>query len=403
MRAKVSGWSKRRGPAWLDQRGRLLVVGDARRRAAQHVADLLLGEAGAHRRPQGEQQGAGLLPVRVIRCVQHLPGRDAAEHVQEVDRAPDRGVEIDARSAGEAFGEGGEIGDAGMRDDQGRLGVGVVEPAEVVGDRRQAAPAVDEDGDAPLGGEREDRLEPLVVQEEALRPRVELDPARPQIEAPCRLLDRLLRQVEPDEGDEEALGALGGRERAVVRGPEGGLAVGLVEAEGERALDPPASQEVGQLLERGDHPVNVPPDVNVGVEQLRALGDERARLGLVPVDQPARSFENLVHGNESTRSGYHREPCPTFSSSATPSARPSCATRFRSHRRPVRLRGAERLPHRLRRFAGAAAARAPRGPRHRAARGARARRARGGGPQLARDDDGARPPRLPGRRRRSRR
>ena len=63
-----------------------------------------------------------------------------------------------------------------------------------------------------------------------LVPFVRLDLAEQAIEEATRCLD---------------LGALGGRERAVVRGAEGGPAVGLVEAEGERALDPPASQEVG--------------------------------------------------------------------------------------------------------------------------------------------------------------
>ena len=73
-------------------------------------------------------------------------------------------------------------------------GYGVVELPEVVGDRRQAAAAVDEDRHPPLGREGEDRLEALVVQQEALGPRVELDPAGPDVETARRLLDRLRRR-----------------------------------------------------------------------------------------------------------------------------------------------------------------------------------------------------------------
>ena len=58
---------------------------------------------------------------------------------------------------GEVAGEPGEVGDARVGDDQLRLGVAVDEPREVVGDRRQAAAAVDQDRHAPLGRELEHR------------------------------------------------------------------------------------------------------------------------------------------------------------------------------------------------------------------------------------------------------
>ena len=107
--------------------------------------------------------------------------------------------------------------------------------ASPVGDRRQTTAAVDQDRHAPLGGKLEDRREPLVVQQELLRPRMQLDAARAGVEAARRLLDRALREVEPDERDEPALRALRVGERAVVRGAEARVPVGLVEAEHERA------------------------------------------------------------------------------------------------------------------------------------------------------------------------
>ena len=107
--------------------------------------------------------------------------------------------------------------------------------ASSVGDRRQAAAAVDEDRDAALDGEREDRLEPGVSDRELLRARVQLDPAGAAVEAADSLVERLGFEIEPHERDKQALRPLGRRERPVVRRAERGLAVGLVEAEHERA------------------------------------------------------------------------------------------------------------------------------------------------------------------------
>ena len=121
----------------------------------------------------------------------------------------------------------------------------------MVGDRRQAAPAVDEDGHPTLRREREDRVEPIVVQEEALGARMQLDAARSAVEAAHRLLDRLLGEVETNEGDEETSGARGRGKRAIVRRTEGRVAVGLVEAEAERAMDTRAAEKRDELVETG--------------------------------------------------------------------------------------------------------------------------------------------------------
>ena len=131
----------------------------------------------------------------------------------------------------------GEVGDAGVRDDQRRLRVAVDERAQAVGDRRQAAAAVDQDRHAVLGGDLEDRREPLVAGGELLGARVQLDAARAGSEAAARLLERRLVQVEPQERDQPPVRALGERERPVVRGAERRVPVGLVEAEHEGARD----------------------------------------------------------------------------------------------------------------------------------------------------------------------
>ena len=114
----------------------------------------------------------------------------------------------------------------GVGEDQLRAGVRVDETLEPFGDRRQAAAGVDQDRDAALGGEREDGGEPLVVEQELLRARMELDPAGAEVEAAVRLLDRPLVEREPHERDQPALGARGELERPVVARPEAGCRSG---------------------------------------------------------------------------------------------------------------------------------------------------------------------------------
>src|SRR5919198_388911 len=118
----------------------------------QHVPGGFLVEAGYLRRPERDEERARLLAVRVVGGVEHLLGRDLVVEVEQVDRAPDGRVEEDARLAGEALRERGEVGDPAVGDDELRLGEALHEPREVVGDRRGAAAAVGGGGDAPGGG-----------------------------------------------------------------------------------------------------------------------------------------------------------------------------------------------------------------------------------------------------------
>ena len=115
------------------------------------------------------------------------------------------------------------------------------------GDRRQPAAAVDQDRHPPLGREREHGPEPLVGRIEALRARMELDPARARVEAARASSIGVSFEVEPDEGDQPALRARGEGERAVVGGPEGRVAIGLVEAEHEGARDAVARHQLLEL------------------------------------------------------------------------------------------------------------------------------------------------------------
>ena len=190
MRAKRHRLRKHVRSLGLRRLERRLAVGDAVRIAREQLDDLPFVEPRRACGAQRDQERLRLRAVRIVGRVEDLLGRDEAEEAQQVDRAPHGRVEEHARRTGEVTGEPGEIGDAGVRDDQLRVRVRVDEACEVVGDRRQAAATVDEDRHAPLGRDREDRCEPLVVEHELLRARVELDAARAEVEAALGLLDR---------------------------------------------------------------------------------------------------------------------------------------------------------------------------------------------------------------------
>jgi hypothetical protein len=195
--------------------------------------------------------------------------------------------------------EPGQVGDARVGDDQRPL-VAVHQPGQRVRDRRQPAAAVDQDRHLPVGRQLEDRREAIVVEQELLRPRMELDPARAEVEAAHRLLDRPLAEVEPDEGGEPALRRLRVSERAVVGGPERRMAVALVEAEDDRAHDARALLHARELVGVADHAVDVVAEVRVDVDELGALGQLGAHDGLERLEQRLGSSEDVVHLAEST-------------------------------------------------------------------------------------------------------
>ena len=294
MRARVIGCLKVPSPVGSGRLPRVLAARDAACGAPEQVAQLVVVEAGGARGADRVQERARRPRVRVVGRVQHLLGRDQVEEAEQVDRAPDGRVEEDARPAAEAPGQPGQVGDAGMGDDQLRARIVVDEAREVIRDGRQPAAAVDQDRDAPLRGEREHGRQPLVVQHEALGARMELDPARAEVEAALGLLDRALRQVEADERDQPALRALRVLERAVVRRAESRVAVGLVHAEHERAGHVVALHAPLELLVDPAHAVDVVPQVDVRVEDL-AVGNEPTQLVVVARDQLLGPIELLLH------------------------------------------------------------------------------------------------------------
>ncbi len=124
---------------------------------------------------------------------------------------------------------------------------------------------------------------------------MELDSARTEVEAAHGFLDRALGEVEPDEWDQPALGALRVLERAVVRRPKPGVAVGLVHAEHEAVRDPCSLVDPFELLVDASEAVDVVAEVNVCVEDLGIRGQPVTELVVVPSDQLLGPLELRFH------------------------------------------------------------------------------------------------------------
>jgi hypothetical protein len=159
---------------------------------------------------------------------------------------------------------------------------------------------VDEDRDPPVSCELEDRLEPLVVEEEALGPRVELDAARSEVDAPARLIDGMLGEVEASERNQKPVRLLGRLERPVVRGPKTRVAVGLIHAEAVGSDRAGVAKEREELVERRDEAVDVPAAVDVRVEDLGSRRDRSLELRRVGEDELIGPFERILHGSDDT-------------------------------------------------------------------------------------------------------
>ena len=118
-------------------------------------------------------------------------------------------------------------------------------------------------------------------------------PRAPEVEAAFGLLDRALLEIEPHERNDPVgvLRRVG--ERAVVRGREGRDAVGLVEAEGERAGDADPVEDRKHLVRPSAHPVDVVAEVGVSIEEDAVRGHVGEDTGSDVVEDPLGAVEGL--------------------------------------------------------------------------------------------------------------
>ena len=97
------------------------------------------------------------------------------------------------------------------------------EVREPVGERRQSPPGMDQDRDPRVFGEREDGPHLRTVEDEVLRARMQLDPARAGGQAAFALVDRIFGGVQAAERGEPAVAFRGPCDDAVVGDAIGGL------------------------------------------------------------------------------------------------------------------------------------------------------------------------------------
>ena len=178
-----------------------------------------------------------------------------------------------------------------MREDQLRVRVARGERKGIVSKGGNAAPGVNQDRDAALAGERDERLDRRMVEREALGTRMELDPARPGREAAARLGERVVVRVDATEREKATVRCAGGRDRLVV-----GLrvAAGLVhrEADGARVRALEGADQLIRLLAKAVGVVA--PDVGVGVKERERAGALSHRLEPFARDRLERLDSRLL-------------------------------------------------------------------------------------------------------------
>ena len=220
-----------------------------------------------------------------------------------------------------------------------------MQPAQAGGDRRQPAPAVDQDRHAPLGRDREHGREPLVVEQEALRSRMELDPARAELEAPARLLDRALGQVEPDEREQPAVRPSRPRRACGRSAPGTRVPVGLVHAEHVRPGDAVGVHDPEQLVEAALHAVDVVAEMRVDVEDVGAVRQLGAELVVPERAHLERTIDCSVHRSTLAAARSGTPPCGIGSPTNPFFARSS--SRGRARRRGLGPANARTPRHRI--------------------------------------------------------
>lgn len=125
---------------------------------------------------------------------------------------------------------------------------------------------------------------------------MQLDAAGAEVERPGGLLDRLLVEVEADEGDQQAAGTRGRGESPVVGRPEGRVPVRLVHAEAEGPGDPVAAEERDEVVVGSDEAVDVLTDVDVDVEDDGPGREKPKQLLVEDGDEGVRALEQVLHG-----------------------------------------------------------------------------------------------------------
>ena len=173
---------------------RVLALDQPQRLAAEQLAAAPRGPArpgGRGAAPSSRRRRASCTGASL--AIRIWPGRHQREQRLQVARRPPGRVEEEVRVGRRLAPDPGQVGDAGVREDQPQAGVARADLDRVAAERGDAAAGVAEDRQPLLVGQREHVLERRVVEVEALRARVQLDAASAVGERAARLLERARR------------------------------------------------------------------------------------------------------------------------------------------------------------------------------------------------------------------
>ena len=179
---------------------------------------------------------------------------------------------------GEPRGEHALTGGRSVSQHERDLGVTQRHVGELI-HRRHAASGMNDDRNARVASQGEDRLHHRSAESERLGQRVQLDPARAPRQAALALIDRVVGGVEPGVR-EYPTGALARPvEHTIVRSPIGGSAVGIVERERTCAgFGSYFVESANQRWRRQRPPVLVGTQMGVGVEHRVARRQQASNL-----------------------------------------------------------------------------------------------------------------------------
>ena len=124
---------------------------------------------------------------------------------------------------------------------------------------------------------------------------MEFDTACAEIETAGGFLDRVLSDVEADEGNKRSARALGVSEDAIVGLPECRVPVRLVEAEDKDSRDVVALGDRHQFLVGADHFVEIGSEMDMSIENRRDAEKLSSSFFRPAVDQLPGADERFIH------------------------------------------------------------------------------------------------------------
>ncbi len=223
---------------------------------------------------QGERRSQPDVHVRGVGAEEDPPRWDEREQRPQVRGVPPGRVEVDVGVVGQLAPEPGEVGDAGVGEDDRRPAVAPGQIGEGLSKGADPCAGVNQDRRRRLCGGGEDPVDVRVLEPEVLAARVQLDPAGARRQRVGGLAHAAEVRVEPRERHQD-LGVAGG----LLDDPAVLLLVAALDAEREDRRAAAEGADVPRLLLAGPgRAVEVGAGVRVDVEQGQLAGPERREL-----------------------------------------------------------------------------------------------------------------------------